>query len=139
MLNQIEKKSESIIDKKIKYEEQDIIIDPRMKSEDILTYFKKNEIKDIKLAKDLKLKTNKIFDQDFDIDKCELVDLDKKSNEKIINLIFKKKADSKYLDYLNTVTQQGFIVEDDEHIDLECNEIKKFKIKSPVKDKPKCN
>jgi len=139
LLNQIEKKSESIIDKKIKYEEQDIIIDPRMKSEDILTYFKKNEIKDIKLAKDLKLKTNKIFDQDFDIDKCELVDLDKKSNEKIINLIFKKKADSKYLDYLNTVTQQGFIVEDDEHIDLECNEIKKFKIKSPVKDKPKCN
>lgn len=138
-MNQTDKKSETILDKKIKYEEQDIIIDPRTKSEDIETFFHKNEKKDDKLAKNLKLKRNNIFDQEFDIDKCELVDLDKKANEKIINLIFKKKADSKYLDYLNTVTEEGFIIEDDENDDLVGAANNEFKIKKRVDYKENCN
>jgi hypothetical protein len=51
-----------------------------------------------------------------------LVDLDKKSNEKIINMIFKKKANSKYLDYLNSITEKGFIIEDDDLDNLEIPE-----------------
>lgn len=106
------------------YQEQDIIIDPRnSKGEDIQTFFKKNEKKDDSLSKQIKANKKKIFDQDYDIEKCELIDLDKKYHNKIIDMIFDKKADTKYFEHIDKITKDGFIIEDD---DLEESESKYY-------------
>jgi len=124
----------NILEKKIKYEEQDIIIDPRSNNgEDINSYFQKNNKIEDTFAKNLKAKTKKIFDQDYDLEKCEIIDLDKNSSNKIINMIFKKKTDPQYLEYLNTLTKEGHFIEEEEFYEKDSEEVFSNKINT------KCN
>ena len=114
-INKQKQEIENILDKKINYEEQDIIIDPRSnKGENIDEYFEKNAKKNDTISKNIKAKKIKVFDQDYDLEKCEIIDLDKNSYDKIINMIFAKRSDIKYLDHINKLTKEGFVIEDDD-------------------------
>lgn len=122
--------NQEILNAKIKYEEQDVIIDPKdNKGEDIDNYFENSENKNEELRKNLKAKKKNIFNQEYDLDKCEILDLDKKSYDKILYLIFNKKLNQRYDEYLNSLSHEGFLLDEAKDKDSEL----------PSKPKPKGN
>lgn len=104
-------------------------MDPIPKKSDKDISFDKNKDKEkakVNIKDELKLLNNKILIEELDFNKCELIDLDKKTKEKIINLIFKPKKVLQFSKLVYALSNNGFVIEDDE---IQSTENTEFKIK----------
>lgn len=114
-------------DKIVQYKEQDIIMDPNYdKGENINDYFVNKKKTDDLFAKSIKnAKKKKIFDQDYDLEKCDILDVDKKSYDKILDLIFEINKDKKYSVYLDKIIKEDLLNESFEDY-VEKNSVEKI-------------